>query len=82
MFLHNIYSSEKSVYIASFTHFSCDALQLEWENDKDEYLEMEILEDVVNVFQIDSDGNEVQKIMEFDSETINKVVREFYDRAV
>ena len=23
---------------------ACDALQLEWENDKDEYLEMEILE--------------------------------------
>ena len=61
---------------------ACDALQLEWENDKDEYLEMEILEDSVNIFQIDSDGNEVQKIMEFDSETINKVVREFYDRAV
>ena len=61
---------------------ACDALQLEWENDKDEYLEMEILEDAVNIFQIDSDGNEVQKIMEFDSETINKVVREFYDRAV
>ena len=61
---------------------ACDALQLEWENDKDEYLEMEILEDTVNIFQIDSYGNEVQKIMEFDSETINKVVREFYDRAV
>ena len=26
---------------------------------------MEILEDAVNIFQIDSDGNEVQKIMEF-----------------
>ena len=43
---------------------------------------MEILEDAVNIFQIDSDGNEVQKIIEFDSETINEVVREFYDRAV
>ena len=40
---------------------ACDALQVEWENDKDEYLEMEILEDAVIIFQIDSDGNEVQK---------------------
>lgn len=61
---------------------ACDALQLEWENNRDEYLEMEILEDSVNVFQIDSDGNEVQKIIEFDKETINKIVRDFYDRAV
>ena len=43
---------------------------------------MEILEDAVNIFQIDSDGNEVQKIIEFDSETINEVVRAFYDRSV
>ncbi|MBQ0026539.1 MAG: hypothetical protein KBS79_04130 [Lachnospiraceae bacterium] len=61
---------------------ACDALQLEWENNKDEYLEMEILENSVNVFRIDSDGNELQKNIKFDTETINKMVREFYDRAV
>ncbi len=61
---------------------ACDAIQLEWENNKDEYLEMEVLEDSVNVFQIDSEGNELQKVIKFDNEAINKVVRDFYDRAV
>ena len=61
---------------------ACDALQLEWENDKNEYLEMEILEDSVNIFQIDTEGNELQKVIKFDSETINNEVRNFYDRAV
>ena len=61
---------------------ACDALQLEWENNRDEYLEMEILEDSVNVFQIDADGNELQNIIKFDNEAIRKMVRDFYDRAV
>lgn len=61
---------------------ACDALQLEWENNKDEYFEMEILEDSINVFLIDSDGNELQNTIVFDTEVIKKMVREFYDRAV
>ena len=43
---------------------------------------MEILEDSVNIFQIDTEGNELQKVIKFDSETINNEVRNFYDRAV
>lgn len=35
---------------------ACEAIQLEWENAKNEYLEMEILDDSINVFMIDSEG--------------------------
>ena len=61
---------------------ACDALQLEWDNSKEEYLEMEILDESINVFQIDSDGNETQNTIEFDAEVIKEMVRDFYDRAV
>lgn len=61
---------------------ACDAIQLEWENEKNEYLEMEILENSVNVFQIDADGNEQQSTIPFDQACINEIVRGFYDRAV
>lgn len=61
---------------------ACDALQLEWENDKEEYLEMEVFEDCVNIFLIDSDGNEVQETIGFDEKVIKMRVRNFYDRAV
>jgi len=61
---------------------ACDAIQLEWENNRDEYLEMEILEDSVNVFQIDSEGNEIQKTIGIDDGKIKEMVRDFYDRAV
>lgn len=61
---------------------ACSAVQLEWENKKNEYLEMEILEDSVNIFQIDSDGNEKQKIIDLNGEVIKKIVRDFYARAV
>jgi len=61
---------------------ACDAIQLEWENCMDEYLEMEILEDSVNVFQVDSQGNEIQKTIELDGGRIRDIVRDFYDRAV
>lgn len=61
---------------------ACDALQLEWENNRDEYLEMEVLEGSVNVFQIDSEGNESQRGIVFDSEVIKQMVRDFYDGAV
>ncbi|MCQ2504390.1 MAG: hypothetical protein MJ103_04075 [Saccharofermentans sp.] len=61
---------------------ACDALQLEWDNSKGEYLEMEILEDSVNVFQIDSEGSELHSTIEFDEEAVKALVRDFYDRAV
>lgn len=61
---------------------ACDALQLEWENNKEEYLEMEILEDTINVFQIQSDGDELQSTIELDSEVIKEMVRDFYDRTI
>lgn len=60
---------------------ACDAIQLEWDNN-DEYLEMEVLEDCVNVYQIDTDGNECQKKVNLDNEIIKEIVRNFYDRAV
>lgn len=61
---------------------ACDALQLEWENDLGEYLEMEVLEDSINIFQIDLDGNEYQRIIELNESLVEKVVRDFYDRTV
>ncbi|MBR4724755.1 MAG: hypothetical protein IK071_03120 [Lachnospiraceae bacterium] len=61
---------------------ACDAVQLEWENKNDEYLEMEVLEDSINVFQIDSEGGEHQNTIATDGATVKKIVREFYDRAV
>ena len=61
---------------------ACDAVQLEWDNKNDEYLEMEILEDSINIFQIDSDGGEKQSTIEVDFAKVNSIVREFYDRAV
>ena len=61
---------------------ACDAVQLEWENKKDEYLEMEILEDSINIFQIDSEGGEQQRTISYDETVIKKIVRDFYDRAV
>lgn len=61
---------------------ACDAVQLEWENENDEYLEMEVLEDEINVFQIDRDGNEKQSSIAVDLSRIKNIVEEFYDRAV
>jgi hypothetical protein len=61
---------------------ACDAVQLEWENKNDEYLEMEILEDSINVFRIDSDGGEEQSTIAIDDAIVKKIVRDFYDRAV
>jgi len=61
---------------------ACDAVQLEWENNRNEYLEMEVLEDSINIFQIDSDGGEQQSTIAFDEGKIKKIVGDFYDRAV
>lgn len=61
---------------------ACDAIQLEWENDKNEYLEMEVLEDTVNVFCIDAKGDEVQRTITLDEELVNGIVEDFYGRAV
>lgn len=60
---------------------ACDAIQLEWENDKNEYLEMEVLEESINVFRIDSDGNESQTTINHNEDKVKDIVREFYDRA-
>lgn len=61
---------------------ACDALQLEWDNAVGEYLEMEVLENHINVFQIDKEGNEDQKEIPIDEEIFNNIVEDFYGRAV
>jgi hypothetical protein len=61
---------------------ACDAIQLEWDNENGEYLEMEILEDTINVFQIDSEGGEKQSTITVDGAIVKRIVRDFYDRAV
>ncbi len=61
---------------------ACDAVQLEWENNNGEYLEMEILEENVNVFKIDPDGEEEQSTIDFDIVRAKEIVGEFYDRSV
>ena len=61
---------------------ACDAVQLEWENKNNEYLEMEVLEDSINVFRIASDGGEEQSTIAIDDAAVKKIVRDFYDRAV
>ena len=61
---------------------ACDAIQLEWENENKEYLEMEILEDSINVFQIDSEGGEEQKTIAIDHSAVEQIVRGFYERTV
>ncbi|MCR5322425.1 MAG: hypothetical protein K6E85_04020 [Lachnospiraceae bacterium] len=47
-----------------------------------EYLEMEVLEKHINVFQIDKEGNEEQKEIPIDETVVNDIVEAFYDRAV
>ncbi len=61
---------------------ACDAIQLEWENKNEEYLEMEVLEDSINIFQIDSDGGEKQRSIAIDHVAVGKIVRDFYECAV
>lgn len=61
---------------------ACDAIQLEWENDKKEYLEMEVLDGIINIFQIDAEGGEEQRTISFDENVVNAIVEEFYDRTV
>jgi len=61
---------------------ACDAIQLEWENDKKEYLEMEILDGTINIFQIDVEGGEEQRTISFDESLVNTIVEEFYGRTV
>lgn len=61
---------------------ACEAVQLEWENDKKEYLEMEILDGTINVFKIDAEGGEEQRTISFDETLVNTIVEEFYDRAI
>lgn len=61
---------------------ACDAIQLEWENDKKEYLEMEILDGMINIFQIDAEGGEEQRTIPFDVTEINAIVEKFHERAV
>jgi hypothetical protein len=57
----------------------CDAVQLEWDNKNGEYLEMEVLEDLINVFKIDRDGGEEQYTIAIDAVAVEKIVREFYE---
>ena len=61
---------------------ACDAIQLEWENDKKEYLEMEVFDGTINIFQIDAEGGEEQRTISFDENVVNAIVEEFYDRTV
>ena len=61
---------------------ACDALQLEWDNAAGEYLEMEVLEEHINVFRIDKEGNEEQQEIPIDEIIVNDIVEAFYDRAV
>ncbi len=61
---------------------ACDAVQLEWENKNKEYLEMEVLEDSIHVFQIDSEGGEKQKIIAVDRLTVEKMVGDFFEKDV
>ncbi len=60
---------------------ACDAVQLEWDNNE-EYLEMEILKNSINVFQIDAEGSEKQSTIAIDFEKVKHIVREFYDMAI
>ncbi|MCQ2535525.1 MAG: hypothetical protein MJ110_00990 [Lachnospiraceae bacterium] len=59
---------------------ACNAIQLEWDNEQDEYLEMEILEDGINVFSIDAEGDEKQWSTSVDIDVINRIVGEFYGK--
>lgn len=59
---------------------ACDAVQLEWDKKNGEYLEMEVLEDRINLFQIDVDGSEVQRTISFDEAVINEIIKEFYEK--
>jgi hypothetical protein len=61
---------------------ACDAIQLEWDKANGEYLEMEIMEYAINVFQIDSDGGEKHSTIAIDGIVVKKIVGEFYDKAV
>jgi len=61
---------------------ACDAVQLEWENENNEYLEMEVLQEKINIFEIDKDGGEKQSTIETNPAKIKEIVGEFYDRAV
>ena len=61
---------------------ACDALQLEWENKNNEYLEMEVFSDEINVFMVAGDGSERQQSIGPDEALVKKLVGEFYDRAV
>lgn len=60
---------------------ACNAVQMEWDNNG-EYLEMEVLEDNINVFQIDTDGNEIRKNISAENDQVKEIVEGFYDRAV
>lgn len=54
-----------------------DSIQLEYENDLGDYLELEIFEeDRIKMFSFDHTGKSLTKEINFDS--INKVVSEFY----
>ena len=43
---------------------------------------MEVLEDNINVFQIDTDGNEIRKNISAENDQVKEIVEGFYDRAV
>lgn len=59
-----------------------DAIQLEWENNLNEYLEMEILEDIINIFKIDSNGNEMQTSISVNKNDVKEIVKDFYDKSI
>ena len=61
---------------------ACDAIQLEWDNENGEYLEMEVMEDRINVFQIDSEGGEKQNTIAIDHTIVKEIVRDFYERTI
>lgn len=57
---------------------ACDSIQLEWDKDNGDYLEMEVADDSIAVFFIDSSGKERHWNIGGDMKEINDILGGFY----
>ena len=58
---------------------ACDSIQIEYEKDNGEYLELEVFsKEKISVYREHEDGSEETYVTIYDKEKINRLVNEFY----
>ncbi|MFD2074645.1 hypothetical protein [Geobacillus jurassicus] len=59
-----------------------DSIQLEFEKENGDYLELELFENNINIFISYADGREMETSIPYDVREINRIIVDFYETAL